>query len=68
MRSTGRYELSSTRGRRVAAWIVLAAFFLAPPGVPVARAAPAGENVTHGEAAVERDGALTRITTGTESV
>jgi filamentous hemagglutinin family protein len=94
MVSTGRYEQSSTSGRRFTAWIVLAAFFLAPPGVPVARADPAGENVTHGEADVargsdalalieatgdpgliervggmdiERPGAFTLITTGTES-
>jgi filamentous hemagglutinin family protein len=67
MRSTGRNEKSRRSGQHVAAWIALTAFCVAPPGVPVARAAPAGEHVTHGEAAVEREGSLTRITTGTES-
>lgn len=52
--------------RRAVAWLLIAVFQLAPPGVPAAFAAPEGEQVVHGEAHFERDGAHTLITTTTQ--
>ena len=51
--------------RRLVAWLVLTAFHLTPPGVPVARAAPEGVEFVHGEGAVEQIGSHTEITTFT---
>lgn len=53
-------------GQRCLAWCVLAVFALHLPGAPAAWAAPAGENVVHGEATFTRDGNETLIETGTD--
>jgi filamentous hemagglutinin family protein len=52
--------------RRLVAWLVLMAFHLTPPGVPVARAAPEGVEFVHGEGTVDVIDTHTEITTFTE--
>ncbi|HEY5656168.1 MAG TPA: filamentous hemagglutinin N-terminal domain-containing protein, partial [Myxococcota bacterium] len=54
------------RARRGVAWLVLTAFYLTPPGVPVAWAAPEGMQVEVGSATLTVNGSDSVISTETQ--
>ena len=68
MRRSGADSGALYRIGRATARLALAGMLVALPGVPVATAAPAGEEVQAGEVSFARDGNVTRITASDGSI
>ncbi len=63
----GRFR-QNNRLRKTCAWLVLAALWCVPPGVPVASASPQGEEIVNGQVTIHRDGSVTLITASDGSI